>query len=303
MGYLHVFAGPYADNVWLITDTEPVLYEVQRQRRSHFRADVAGALATPAARLVMQPVRPMIHDAEDHGRLVRNVLLALEGPFPCPSDPARHTPVLLDLRPIQLGFGVAFAAPAGFDRRALAMRLAGFCPAPFTVEIFQGDSPQPSLLDLIQVDAGSVLVVEFLLPAAPDARGSRDSSVHGMPAAGPETTVPSALPPASNTGQRATDAQARTAGRSQSGVIREHPLTCKESCSDPLHRHIQAGRWLTWGGFLCILLCCRSLCRSMPFIGFCLLLCGQSVRHHHVQLLFAGVVLGATPVAGTLWPL
>ncbi|CAE7876439.1 HERC2 [Symbiodinium microadriaticum] len=91
------FAGDYGDRAWLVTDSEPILYEVDRRRGIHVRADVAAAIGTSVETLVLCSARPRIHDFADQGRLVRTVMLALARPFPGETASEPLTPLLLDM--------------------------------------------------------------------------------------------------------------------------------------------------------------------------------------------------------------
>ncbi|OLQ09884.1 hypothetical protein AK812_SmicGene6444 [Symbiodinium microadriaticum] len=91
------FAGDFGDRVWLVTDTEPLQYEVNRSRRLDFREDVARAIGARVDSVVLQPVRPQIRDFADHGRLVRSVLLALTLPFPIEDTGAANASTALQV--------------------------------------------------------------------------------------------------------------------------------------------------------------------------------------------------------------
>ena len=156
------FAGDYGDYVWLVTDSEPLLYEVQRHRREHFRADVAAAIGTDQHRLRLVPVQPLVQDFADHGRLVRHVLLALETPFPGAEDGADVVPFLLDLRPIFLGYVAAFAPGAMYDVADLLRRLRNFCPPGFVLVACAGTPLAYVEARPRHTRTGDVLTVEFV---------------------------------------------------------------------------------------------------------------------------------------------
>ncbi|CAE7621674.1 CFDP2, partial [Symbiodinium necroappetens] len=167
------FAGDYGDRVWLVTDLEPMLFEVNRRRREHFRTDVAAALGTTSERLCLRPAVPPVRDFADHGRLARSVLLALETPFPDEYELGPTTPFLLDLRPIQLGFMAAYAPAGGYDFAALARRLQAFASPGFSVTVWTTEPDQQLPLSVLHVRTGEVFRVEYLSLASTTAADTR----------------------------------------------------------------------------------------------------------------------------------
>ena len=52
--------GEYGDRTWLVTDHEPVRYDIDRRRAASFRQDVAAVLDVSSSTLLLQPVWPRI---------------------------------------------------------------------------------------------------------------------------------------------------------------------------------------------------------------------------------------------------
>ncbi|CAE7285274.1 unnamed protein product, partial [Symbiodinium sp. CCMP2456] len=94
------FAGRYDDRIWVVTDTSPILYDVDRSRLQHFRSDVAAAIGTTSSALRLQPVRPPVRDFADLGRLTRSVLLALVDVRTGEPSASEDVPFILDMRPV-----------------------------------------------------------------------------------------------------------------------------------------------------------------------------------------------------------
>ena len=212
------FAGDYGDRAWLVTDSEPILYEVDRRRGIHVRADVAAAIGTSVETLVLCSARPRIHDFADQGRLVRTVMLALARPFPGETASEPLTPLLLDMRPIALGFVAAFARDRGYDVAGLARSLTGFCPPGFCVVVHGGQHGQPLPHVYRHTEPGEVLVVEFH-PARAESHGHAQS-----PASVTEPVGDSAAPHGSGNpgdgppGSTGTDVRTAAAPQGLSGA-------------------------------------------------------------------------------------
>ncbi|CAE7562314.1 unnamed protein product [Symbiodinium sp. CCMP2592] len=174
--------GEFGDRIWLVTDHEPVLYEVNRNRLQAFRQDIAAALDISSNTLRLQPVWPSILTFAAHGLLVRSVLIAVDPP-PIPNDGTESWIVcLLDLRPILLGLVAAYAPDGKYDISGLCRRLQGFCPRGFEVSVSGGHSRANGSPDTRTVFAGEVLQVSFVAAGSvdpADARGDAPPSPNG----------------------------------------------------------------------------------------------------------------------------
>ncbi|CAE7236988.1 CFDP2 [Symbiodinium sp. KB8] len=178
------FVTAYDDHVWVVTDSEPVLYTADRRRVAHFRTDLAAALGAHSSSLVICPTKPPVRDFQDKGRFVSSVILAVEQSIPDFADTAPPVPFAIDLRPIYLDIVAAYAPSQGYDVGDLARRLAGFCPSGFQVVIFSGQPPTPVAGPIREVIRGEVLSVEFL-PSCASGSGDCLSSSEGATTALP----------------------------------------------------------------------------------------------------------------------
>ena len=154
------FAYEPSRRLCIVTEVESFLHEVNLPRSTNLGEDLAAATGIARRNLLICPTLPHIWDHMDRGRMVRQVLLALERP--AAADETTAVPFLLDLRPIQLGFQTAWAPAAGYDVAALARRLAGFCLDGFRVEVFLAHSQTHVTNALTVVGRGEVLCVEFV---------------------------------------------------------------------------------------------------------------------------------------------
>ena len=246
--------GDYGDRAWLVTDSEPILYEVDRQRGAHARSDVASAIGMSVDALDLCSVWPRIHDFADQGRLVRTVLLALERPFPGATADDPLTPILLDMRPVALGLVAAYAPATGYDVAGLVHRLAGFCPGGFTVAVY-GGTPIRLLQRAVQpVRRGEVLVVEFCMLSAP----GHDAGTQAHTASVPQATAPAASAPVPTPTVRAASADTHAGAANRSPLTRGRrdasPSTPQCTCGQASLRPF--GGIVSYGllGGLCLLL-------------------------------------------------
>ena len=161
------FVTTYDDSVWVVTDSEPVLYTTDRNRAPFFRTDLASALGIPATSFVICPTKPPIRDFQDKGRFVRSVILAVEQSTPEFAETAPPDPFVIDMRPIFLDLIAAYAPAEGYDVGDLLRRLAGFCPPGFHTAAFGGQRLQQLDSQPREILRGEVIVVEFLPDIVP----------------------------------------------------------------------------------------------------------------------------------------
>ncbi|CAE7485058.1 unnamed protein product [Symbiodinium sp. CCMP2592] len=198
--------GEYGDRIWLVTDHEPLLFEVNRRRAHAFRQDVAAALDISSHSIRLQPVWPNILTFAAQGLLVRSVLIAVESP-PLPADGTSGWVVcLLDLRPILLGLVAAHAPDGRYDAPGLRQRLQGFCPPGYCVAITGGHTRDDSSTGYLTVFAGEVLSVNFVALASTSLSSTPEVSRNepgdgGDPGATPGPSSENGLgaPPSSST--------------------------------------------------------------------------------------------------------
>ncbi|CAE7824168.1 CFDP2 [Symbiodinium sp. CCMP2592] len=208
--------GEYGDRIWLVTDHEPLLFEVNRRRAHAFRQDVAAALDISSHSIRLQPVWPNILTFAAQGLLVRSVLIAVESP-PLPADGTSGWVVcLLDLRPILLGLVAAHAPDGRYDAPGLRQRLQGFCPPGYCVAITGGHTRDDSSTGYLTVFAGEVLSVNFVALASTSLSSTPEVSRNepgdgGDPGATPGPSSENGLgaPPSSSTSRPATFLRAR----------------------------------------------------------------------------------------------
>ena len=174
--------GEYGDRTWLVTDHEPVRYDIDRSRAADFRRDVAAALDVSSATLLLQPVWPHVLNFADHGLLIRSVLIAVEPPPLSAQGPGRWIVCLLDMRPILLGFVAAYAPDGLYHVTGLLQRLQGFCPPGFEIRVLGGHRRHGQTDDYRTAFAGEVFTVTY---AAIPAGTAQPTPAHLANAAGP----------------------------------------------------------------------------------------------------------------------
>ena len=215
----------HRERVLLVTDSDPILYEVRRHRAAPFRHEVAAAVGTSAEHLILCPAYPPVRDYADNGRIVQQVLLAIETTTRGNEAAEVDVPFLLDMRPVQLGFTAARASPSGYDVAALVSRLTHFCPADFFIFVRRATTRQacgsPCFLA-----RGEVLILEFVAV-------TQDSPEHtDTPPDGPQTPD-SFAPDRSGLGGEVRvshgTANARRSDDSQSGEGAAQPRTMRAS--------------------------------------------------------------------------
>ena len=258
--------GEYGDRTWLVTDHDPVRYDIDRRRAATFRSDVAAALDVSSATLLLQPVWPHVLDFADHGLLIRSVLLAVEPPALTADGPERWIVCLLDLRPILLGFVAAYAPDGLYQVDDLIRRLRPFCPTGFGVVVTGGHNRSGSRSCDRVVFAGEVLTVAFeaaadnaqpvpLLPASPPHSfdvgrgvGPGPCSPTTAPASpAPSDGAPSGGPPSGAGG---------SSGRDGAAPAMPAAASARGACRRALHHSFPFGRPVF---ILCAALLCQPL--------------------------------------------
>ena len=255
--------GEYGDRTWLVTDHEPVRYNIDRRRAAAFRGDVAAVLDISSSTLLLQPVWPHILDFADHGLLIRSVLIAVEPPALTEQGPERWIVCLLDMRPILLGFVVAYAPDGQYQVTRLIQRLQAFCPAGFQIVVRGGHRRSDGYIDCRTVFAGEVLTVTFqAVPAsaadAPsvgpnsairlaghDHPGSSPDAAEDLGSAAPLGSTSSGSAAVAGTGSRESGAQA---------TLDPSDMLSPRGRSRPHHLH--SGRGLA---AVCLALLCQPL--------------------------------------------
>ena len=215
------FARVYGDRVYLVTEAEPVLFELNRRRARHFKRDVAAALGVNSSVLVLQPLHPPIRDFADRGRLARSVLLAL-------TAQGQRCPFLLDMRPAHLGFQASSVPEGDYDVQALRMRLQPFCPSGYQVAVY-GSFPLMRLTEAYALTPGSIIVVEF--EAVCDSQHEAVHLLDGRLANDVEETNSTTPPSSGPTGDRT--AQSSTSQRRQPPVNGTGRDTTERSAPGP----------------------------------------------------------------------
>ena len=208
--------GEYGDRTWLVTDHEPVHYDIDRRRAAMFRQDVAAVLDISSHTLLLQPVWPRILNFAAQGLLMRSVLIAVNMPAPVSGGLDHWVVCLLDLRPILLGFVAAYAPNGLYNVTGLVHRLQDFCPAGFRVDVLGGHPRQDDPADCRTVFAGEVLLVTFVPDVPPSFLSEPPSDGAGFPDHGHERP-PSPDP---RHDHRANDAT--SAGRSSADAAASH---------------------------------------------------------------------------------
>ena len=160
--------GEYGDRTWLVTDHEPVRYDIDRRRAASFRQDVAAVLDVSSSTLLLQPVWPRILNFRcDHGLLIRSVLLAVEAPASAADDPVRRIVCLSGPSAHLAWLCCRTCSGRSYDVTALATRLQDFCPAGFRIAVAGGHPRQNEALDRRTIFAGEVLTVSFVPELSP----------------------------------------------------------------------------------------------------------------------------------------
>ena len=158
-----VYPGVFRDQVWVLADTRHFLFTVRRGRRHLVRQDLATSLQCLPARLLLRPAVPTIADHMRNGAFTRAVLVAVQTAPGTTYRSPRLPIVLLDQRPLLLGFSWLSVTDSILDPTALHARYQNRCPVGYVLGyVTQGSRPSP-LRDPLVVHDGQVVEIRYLI--------------------------------------------------------------------------------------------------------------------------------------------
>ncbi|CAE7029298.1 unnamed protein product, partial [Symbiodinium sp. CCMP2456] len=145
---------------WVLSDGPVAATSVDRDLFASSSSGAAASLRLPDGSFTLVPTSPAIDDHARLGVLSRGVLVACQTHDFTPNGRNAKTPFVLDLRPILLTIGWAYAPDSLVDVASLCHRLAWRCPAGYHIRIYGGSLIQGGN-HYRRVEPGEVLTVEF----------------------------------------------------------------------------------------------------------------------------------------------
>ena len=158
-GPVHVVTGVPGQWICLLTDTEPVLFQLRQDRRQHLRADIAARLERGVDGLTVVPSVPRLTDYFDRGYFTSGVGVATYDARAISDGQALY---FLDLRPILCDFAWGFAHHGAILAETLVARLDQFAPAGFRSVISGAQIEHTDNGLLFHVRHGGFLVVDYV---------------------------------------------------------------------------------------------------------------------------------------------
>ncbi|CAE7897283.1 CFDP2 [Symbiodinium sp. KB8] len=164
--------GDSRNTSWVLTDGVHYAVSINSDTFASDNTAVAASLSLPPGQFVLVPASPFIGDHAHRGHASSLVAVACRIEDYCAEHPIEKIPYLLDLRPILLRIGWAYAPQGVVDVSELGRRLCVRCPRRHHLRLsgglYQGDEGN----HIRRVRPGEVLVAEFLpdyLNTVPDA--------------------------------------------------------------------------------------------------------------------------------------
>ena len=182
---------------WILSDDRPFPFEVQPDRRSSFKQDVAASLGVPADSLTLKPSTPRVVDSFPFGFWASGILVATRKlsrvPHPPIEQPETRCILILDQRRMLRGMAWRLVKDGVVTVQEIADIYYDTCPSGYEVSIRGADVYQLDGEEAFQIQDGQVLVVEFTPepvspvigpdhPAPSDTPAPSDDGIGGPPA-------------------------------------------------------------------------------------------------------------------------
>ncbi|CAE7236785.1 unnamed protein product [Symbiodinium sp. CCMP2592] len=220
------FPGNHRNNTWIMSDAGSFIHVMRRGRGHLLRQDLAQLLQCVPAQLILVPAQMPVFDHMQTGALLRGLLVAT---LAAPGN-TYHTPrapiVVLDRRPILLGYAWISAPNGLMQPGPLQARHQARCPIGHVLGYtHNGSRPRP-LQFPVRVQDGDIITIEYL---------TRTQALEAPP-----PTPPPSSPPDSPDGETRSHnlssapgapPQARAGGAA-------HPVTTYDAGTDGTYRTI-----------------------------------------------------------------
>ncbi|CAE7260050.1 unnamed protein product [Symbiodinium sp. CCMP2592] len=246
------YPADFRDHSWILADSAHFAFLVRRGRRHVLRQDLALVLRCPPTRLLLRPAVPSISNHMHAGSVSKAVLVAhiLE------EDLTFHSPraplIIIDQRPILLGFSWVWVPSGRLDPASLLPRYVTRCPVGHTVGCTRDDGHTEPFFSPFDVRDGEVIEIEYLThaearatmhphdsgpsdpPDSSDSSDAEDSSDDGRDASSTDRSAGAAA----SHGTTPVDPDAGTGGSTRFNVL--VGLSSKMTFSRPSTRRLAA---------------------------------------------------------------
>ena len=196
LGWQNQVATPAAPGEWLyvLTDSEPTRFLLNRDRRAFLRQDIADMLECDADALTLTPSTPRLGDHLDYGVAARAVLVAATILARNPGHEDDRTVYILDLRPISAGVTWGLAQHGRVRAGPIVRRCDRVCPTGFRSQITGGRPTHTDEGLHFVVREGEVLWVDYVphdfeSSGTDNSQGSSSSSSSSFAHPGPSDEI------------------------------------------------------------------------------------------------------------------